>query len=316
MKTLVVGVGVIGTIYGWALSEAGTDVTHLVRGGRKTCLPDGVRLDVLDERKGRPRSNLSTYSLTCVDEVSPADNYEFIIVPTGTHQVRDALRELAPKAPGALFLLLTGVWEGLEPIDQLLPRNRYVLGYADGGGTIRDGVYWTNLGAEIHIGTPDGGSPDCLRRVTELFRQAGMRPDIQDNVLHWLWQHIASVVAFSAGFAKHRQLNAFLRDGELLRQCTLSTRELYQLCEHRGVGLKRYPEAAFRRWPVWMVVAFLKWNFRHNPSMRRYTAHAASDGNVTETGYYYDAILKTAREAGFAMPHTQALSRHLPPSAG
>jgi ketopantoate reductase len=28
VKTLVVETGVIGTIYGWALSQAGSDVTH------------------------------------------------------------------------------------------------------------------------------------------------------------------------------------------------------------------------------------------------------------------------------------------------
>ena len=35
MKTLIVGTGVIGTIYGWALSESGADITHLVRKGRR-----------------------------------------------------------------------------------------------------------------------------------------------------------------------------------------------------------------------------------------------------------------------------------------
>jgi len=28
MKTLIVGMGVIGAIYGWALSEAGVDITQ------------------------------------------------------------------------------------------------------------------------------------------------------------------------------------------------------------------------------------------------------------------------------------------------
>jgi 2-dehydropantoate 2-reductase len=54
MKTLIVGAGIIGTVYGWALSEAGIDVTHFVRPGRKQLLQDGVALDVLDERKGHP----------------------------------------------------------------------------------------------------------------------------------------------------------------------------------------------------------------------------------------------------------------------
>jgi ketopantoate reductase len=33
MKILVVGTGIIGTTWGWALSNAGLDVTHLVRPG-------------------------------------------------------------------------------------------------------------------------------------------------------------------------------------------------------------------------------------------------------------------------------------------
>lgn len=35
MKTLIVGTGIIGIIYGWALSHTGVDVTHFVRKGRK-----------------------------------------------------------------------------------------------------------------------------------------------------------------------------------------------------------------------------------------------------------------------------------------
>jgi pyruvate/2-oxoglutarate dehydrogenase complex dihydrolipoamide dehydrogenase (E3) component len=34
MKLLIVGAGIIGSIYGWALAEAGHDVTHLVRPGK------------------------------------------------------------------------------------------------------------------------------------------------------------------------------------------------------------------------------------------------------------------------------------------
>jgi pyruvate/2-oxoglutarate dehydrogenase complex dihydrolipoamide dehydrogenase (E3) component len=42
MKVLVVGRGVAGTVYGWALSKAGIDVTHVVR---KEGLPDADTKD-------------------------------------------------------------------------------------------------------------------------------------------------------------------------------------------------------------------------------------------------------------------------------
>lgn len=33
MQPLVIGTGDIGTLYGWAMAEAGHEVTHLVRSG-------------------------------------------------------------------------------------------------------------------------------------------------------------------------------------------------------------------------------------------------------------------------------------------
>ena len=40
MKTLIVGTGIIGVIYGWALAQAGEDVTHFVRKGKKDRFKD------------------------------------------------------------------------------------------------------------------------------------------------------------------------------------------------------------------------------------------------------------------------------------
>jgi len=52
MRVLVIGTGIIGSIYGWALAESGQEVVHLVRSGRAATLRDGVTLDVFDRRKG------------------------------------------------------------------------------------------------------------------------------------------------------------------------------------------------------------------------------------------------------------------------
>lgn len=95
MKTLIVGTGVIGVIYGWALHKAGVDVTHFVRHGRADQFSDGVMLDLLDERKGYPPKSMQHYPIRCVEAVSPADGYELIIVPTNGQQVEAALKTLA-----------------------------------------------------------------------------------------------------------------------------------------------------------------------------------------------------------------------------
>jgi ketopantoate reductase len=45
MRVLVIGAGIIGSIYGWALAESGHHIVHLVRSGRATAFRDGLPLD-------------------------------------------------------------------------------------------------------------------------------------------------------------------------------------------------------------------------------------------------------------------------------
>lgn len=311
MKTLIVGTGIIGVIYGWALSQSGVDITHFVRKGKADQFKDGIKLDVLDERKRHPQYNVTKYAVKCIEQVSPADEYELIIVPTGMHQTEDVLKTLVPVLGNAVFLILSGNWNGTECIDRLLPRERYLMGYADGGGTIRDGVYWVNLGAEIHIGEVDGKPSAKLEKVKDLFARADMKPDVQENIVHWLWQHAANAVGFALGFAKHRDIKAFLKDKELVHQCVLSTKELYQLCSLRGVDLKKFPEASFINLPNWLVTALVKWNIGHREAAQRYSAHGESEGSQQEMKAYYASIMKSANELSFEIPNTKALRAYL-----
>lgn len=311
MKTLIVGTGIVGVIYGWALHEANVDVTHFVRPGKKAQIGDCVSLDVLDERRGHLKNNVTKYALKCVEDISPDDDYEIIIVPTNAHQTKDALQTLVPVSGNATFLLFTSNWDGTKFIDRLLPKDRYLLGYPDGGGTVRDDVYWTNLGAEVHLGLLEGNSIQALDKVKNLFEKADMKPDLQDNILHWLWMHNASATGYAAGFAKHGEMKAYLADNELMSLCTRSTKEMCELCKRRGVNLGQYPEISFIGLPVWLVNIMLRWNFTHNESMQRFTAHAASAGSLQETKANYASMLKTADELGLPMPYTKALGDYL-----
>lgn len=194
----------------------------------------------------------------------------------------------------------------------LLPRERYLLGYPDGGGTIRDGLYWTNLGPEIHLGEVDGSRTEKLERIRALFEHADMTPDVQPNILHWLWVHNASTIGFSAGFAKHMDVQAMLDDKPLLKRCFDATKELLALCEARGVTLKDYEDISYMRWPSWMLGVMMRMMYKRNPSMRRYTAHAASPGAMREARLNYEAMMRTAEELQRPMPVLASLGASFP----
>jgi NADPH-dependent 2,4-dienoyl-CoA reductase/sulfur reductase-like enzyme len=54
MRVCVIGGGVIGTIYGNALSKAGHEVVHFVRTGRSERVREGVLINLLDARGAEP----------------------------------------------------------------------------------------------------------------------------------------------------------------------------------------------------------------------------------------------------------------------
>jgi 2-polyprenyl-6-methoxyphenol hydroxylase-like FAD-dependent oxidoreductase len=72
MRVLVVGAGIIGSIYGWALRDSGHDVVHLMRRGRADALQEGFTIDMRDLRQGRKRHFRGVYKLAATESVSQA----------------------------------------------------------------------------------------------------------------------------------------------------------------------------------------------------------------------------------------------------
>jgi ketopantoate reductase len=48
MKILIIGAGVIGSIYGWVLSQNDNEIIHLVRSNKKDNFRNGIPIDILD----------------------------------------------------------------------------------------------------------------------------------------------------------------------------------------------------------------------------------------------------------------------------
>jgi ketopantoate reductase len=78
MRVLIVGTGVIGTVYGSLLADAGHSVTHLVRPGAGSAT--GVRalsISLLDGRASGPREREFVYPARVTDAVIAAGIRQF-----------------------------------------------------------------------------------------------------------------------------------------------------------------------------------------------------------------------------------------------
>jgi ketopantoate reductase len=120
MKTLIIGAGIIGSIYGWALSEGGHDVTHFVRKGKAAQFANGMQIDMLENRKGK-KNFIGEYAIKVTETLSPSDGYEAVIVPTKPYQLVGVLEQIVSLTGEADYLLLTQNWNGTAEIDAVLP---------------------------------------------------------------------------------------------------------------------------------------------------------------------------------------------------
>jgi 2-dehydropantoate 2-reductase len=297
-------VGVIGTIYGWALSSAGHDVIHFVRPGKASKYQDGILMDVLDKRGSRDSQFLGLYLPKTTETLDRNDHYDLVIFPIKHYQLADALKQIAPQLEETTnFLLLTQNWKGTGEIDPLLPKSRYLFGDAKAGGGFREEKLVCTIKA-IDLGQIDHRQDECLKVAADLFASTKLRVTLQDNILHYLWVQYAINGGLWPSLVRAGSFEAVLSDRKLGEQGLFAVKECLEVVSRRGVDLNQYPDTK-----MYLDTSFisrqiagiaLKWMFRHNEYVRRNSVHALSDPQEIKT-FYYD-LLKTGEELGVPMP--------------
>jgi ketopantoate reductase len=303
MRVLIVGAGIVGTIYGWALTENGNDVTHMVRPGRGAALRDGVPVDVFDRRKGRKRKYCGLYKVRVVETLPPVDTFELIIVPTKHYALAQTLQEIVPQAGAADFLLLTQNWRGTQEIDSILPPSRYVYGDAKAGGTFSEGTLFSTLSA-IDIGPPEGEPTPLGKKAAALFTATGMQAEVHPDMLRYLWIQYAITGGLWAALVHAGSFEAILKDRKAGSAAILAARECLEVVKSRGVQLSLYPETApfltnsalRRRIYTWVM----GWAFSHDEYTKRCSAHAF--GDPVEVKTFYEDLVATGHDLGVPMP--------------
>lgn len=303
MHVLVVGAGIIGSIYGWALAERGHRVVHLVRPGRGTGLRHGIPLDLFDRRKGHPRNFRGIYKLNAVEALSPAETFELIVVPVKHYALEKVLGEIVPCAGDAEFLLLTQNWRGVEDIDSILPGTRNIYGDAKAGGTFSGGTLVAALKA-IDLGPAEGQPSELAKKAAALFASGDIQTRLHADMLHYLWVQYAITSGGWAALIRAGSFDAFFGNRTALTAALEAARECLRVVAARGVDLSRYPEAKplltdsvlLRQISLWMA----RWQFRHDEYTKRCSAHAF--GDPVEVKTFYDDLITTGRALGVSMP--------------
>jgi ketopantoate reductase len=306
MKILIVGTGVIGTLYGYSLSK-NHKITHFVRENKFDIMNNKtMEYDIIDEREDEESMyTTGKYTYKCV--VNVEQEYDLIIVPVNSYQLDGVLERLIKQAPDSDYLLFTLNWNGTEQIDKVLKKEQYIMGYAGGGGTFRDNLLWGNVGKDVILGTVYEEQKPVLNKTIEVFKECSIIPEVPVNVLHWLWIHNVGASPIGIGLSKYNDISEYLKDERLVEICFNAINEGYSICEKRGVNLNEFPEVEVSKIPFHILYPMFKRNFEENPIMQRYTAHALLA--IDEMKDNFTKMFKLGEEMKSDMPNMEELSK-------
>lgn len=290
MKILIVGTGVIGSVYGWQLSESGNEVTHYVRRGRKQQIDEsGVLIRCLDTRKADKPSVNKLYKPDVTEQID--DKYDIIIVPVKANQLESILPLIAKtKHPDILFL--QNLWVShVNLIEKYLPDSRIIYGQAHimGGGKKGSTITCTifgNKSAPTMLGKKDGSRGEQVMRISGIMEQADLNPLVSKNILAWLFTHYAEANGLVAGVMEAGTASNYISDKKYIKHTIKLIREGFKVCSLLKINVRKIYPQAFYYLPMWIMVPTLLKMFSSKESQLMIQGHISHSPDEMKEMFY------------------------------
>ena len=259
MKVLVIGAGVLGSLYAGRFQASGHEVVLLARGERLEQIRS-QGLNLVDHKSG----SSSVTMIQVVDRISQNENFELAIVFVRKNQLHDLIPTMASSKNIPNILFLVNNVSGIEEYCQAIGKERVLLGFPGAGG-YRDPsgkVTYRILPAILQatqIGELDDATSPRLLKIAEMFRESGFPTEIQKNMDAWLKTHVALVSPIANAI--------YLADGDVYRLAETrdgmimmirAIREGFHVLEHLAVPIVPRRLKILRYIPESILIVILK----------------------------------------------------------
>lgn len=265
MKILIYGAGIVGCTYGWQLSKAGNDITILVRKEKKHLIEEnGINIHCSDFRGGQKQIEQTVFRPKVIDELSPQNDFEYIIVTTNNLHLKEVLPILAESGGKAHILFFQNIWTNdFEEIAKHLQPEQYFFGFPfmAGGGRDENSIYSTISGLKYShtpLGEVNGEITPRVQKIAKVLDEANLKPIIYKQIKVWLITHYAIAAGLSAGIIKAGGAKAFTSSSEILKETIKSIREGLDVCFKIGINPKSEKANKLYYLPLFISVPIAK----------------------------------------------------------
>ncbi len=194
MKIGIVGAGAMGSVYGGILGAAGNEVWLLDvwKEHIEAIRARGIRVE--------GASGDRTVRVNATLDAGEAGVCVLVVVATKGYDTEAAVKNAGPMiGPETLVLTIQNGIGNAERMERLVGGENLVVGIAGGfGASVLGPGHVHHHGWEaIHLGEFAGGITDRLNQVAEVWRKAGFRVGVFEEIQPVIWGKLMGNVAFS-----------------------------------------------------------------------------------------------------------------------
>ncbi len=254
-KILILGAGVIGSIYSIKFSNAGFNVTMLTRGSRLAQLEKN---GLLYEDDG----NILKANVNVISELSDDDLYDFIFVTVRFEQIIEALNEIKSNQSKTIITMVNSP-NGYDEWESIVGKDRLIAAFPGAGGRIEDGVLHYRLTPYIiqptTFGELNGISTNRVRQLANIFKASKVPYNICKDMDAWQKSHLAMVIPM-ANAIYYDGGNAYTtaKNEYAIEKMCMELKKYYWLLKKRTVTITPIKLNVFLLCPTWLLKIIMK----------------------------------------------------------
>jgi 2-dehydropantoate 2-reductase len=238
MKTVIMGAGAMGSLFGGFLSISGQEVwlVDVWKEHIDTICSKGLAIE--------ERGKIQAISVHATSEVTSIGKADLVLFFVKTYHTEKAVTDaLVLQKEDTLFLTLQNGLGNEETICKHVDPQNVILGVTGQGATLLGPGHIRHAGwGKTYMGELDGKVTDRINQVVQMFCKAGIETDISTRIHDLVWEKLFVNVGINALAAMTGLKNGQLLDyPETLRLLESLIFEAIEVAKKRGIQIQGNP---------------------------------------------------------------------------
>jgi len=293
MKTVIMGAGAMGSLFGGFLALSGEEVwlVDIREDHIQALVSTGLTVE-----EGGKKQRIPVHATKEVASIGKADLIVFFVKAYHTEKaVSDAL---VLQKEDTVFLTLQNGLGNEETIRQQVDPRKVILGVTNQGATFLGPGRIRHAGwGKTYIGEFDGKVTPRMTEIAQLFTSAGIESEVSSNIQSLVWNKLFINVGINAVAAITGLRNGRLLDyPETLRLMEALVSEAVAVARRKGIPIERNPSET--------VKAVAEATKENRCSM----GQDFDNRRKTEIDAINGAVVREAERLGISVPYNEMIT--------